>query len=86
MSRQPDLTPQRNHPGLWCSEVIAERWQIMESQLSRGRYYIYDLVQDDLMRQRDRSCRYFDSRAAARAEIQPKPAKQSKTRPRHSSS
>jgi len=78
--RKPDLTPQRNHPGLWCSEVISSRWQIMESQLSRGRYYIYDLVQDDLLRQRDGACRYFDSRAAAREEIQPKLAKRSKSK------
>lgn len=77
-----DLTPQVNRPGLWVSKVLHARYQILESQLSRGQYYIYDLVEDDLLRNRDQSCRYFLNKAAATAAIapvEPKPKKKKKS-------
>lgn len=80
-----DLTPQVNHPGLWVSKVLQNRYQILESQLTRGQYYIYDLVEDDLLRNRDHSCRYFPNKAAAMAVIAPvEPKKPKKPKKRKS--
>ena len=72
------ITPQRNHPGLWVSPVIEGRWQILESQISRGEYYIWDHSADDLVRNRDRTCRYWPSRAAARQSLEPAPQSRKK--------
>ena len=57
------LTIQKNFPGKWSSEVIYERFQIMESWLSPNKFYIYDLEIDDQIRDSGGSILYFEDAA-----------------------
>lgn len=61
---------QTNREGLYTSEVIGERYQVLESDIFRGSYFVYDLTKDDMLRSKDRSTQYFDSIDAAMAVAQ----------------
>jgi hypothetical protein len=54
------LTVQKNFDGKWASDVIFGRYQIMESWLSQGKFYIYDLEDDDQIRDNGGSIMYFE--------------------------
>ena len=46
--------------GFYSSEIINDRYQVLESEVLRGSFYIYDHGKDDILRARDGSCQYFD--------------------------
>lgn len=58
---------QVNRPGLYTSDIINERYQILESEAFKGSYFVYDLVKDDMIRRRDGGCNYLESLDAAMA-------------------
>lgn len=49
----------------YTSEIIGGRYQVLESDVFRKSYFVYDLVKDDILRSRDNSCRYFDDLSEA---------------------
>ena len=59
------IVKQENREGLYTSEIIGNRYQILESDVFKGSYFVYDLVKDDMLRSRDGSCKYFDELASA---------------------
>lgn len=59
------LIKQASRPGLYTSDIINERYQVLESEAFKGSYFVYDLVKDDLIRRRDGGCNYLDSLDAA---------------------
>ena len=61
------LIKQANRPGLYTSDIINERYQVLESDVFKNTYFVYDLTKDDILRQRDGSTKYFDDLAAATA-------------------
>jgi hypothetical protein len=61
------LIKQANRPGLYVSDIINERYQILESEVFKSSYFVYDLVKDDMIRSNDGSCKYFDSLDSAMA-------------------
>lgn len=58
---------QSDREGLYTSDVIGGRYQVLESDVFRGSYFVYDLTKDDMLRQRDGSTKYFDDVAGAMA-------------------
>ena len=58
---------QVNRPGLYTSDIINERYQVLESEAFKGSYFVYDLVKDDMIRRKDGGCNYFESLDAAMA-------------------
>jgi hypothetical protein len=60
---------QITRPGLFTSDMIAGRYQVMESDIFKGAYFIYDHTKDDILRGRDRSTIYFDDVDQAMAEV-----------------
>ncbi len=59
------LIKQVNRPGLYVSDIINDRYQILGSEAFKGAYFVYDLVKDDMIRRRDGGCNYLDSIEAA---------------------
>jgi hypothetical protein len=59
------LIKQVNRPGLYVSDIINDRYQILGSEAFKGAYFVYDLVKDDMIRRRDGGCNYLDSLDAA---------------------
>jgi uncharacterized protein YdeI (BOF family) len=60
---------QITRPGLFTSDMIAGRYQVMESDIFKGSYFIYDHTKDDILRGRDSSTIYFDDVDQAMAEV-----------------
>ena len=58
---------QASRPGLYTSDIINERYQVLESEVFKGSYFVYDLVKDDMIRRKDDSCNYFETSDAAMA-------------------
>jgi hypothetical protein len=58
---------QVNRPGLYTSDIINERYQVLESEAFKDSYFVYDLVKDDMIRRHDGGCNYFESLDAAMA-------------------
>jgi hypothetical protein len=58
---------QASRPGLYTSDIINERYQVLESEAFKGSYFVYDLVKDDMIRRQDGGCNYFESLDAAMA-------------------
>jgi len=58
---------QVNRPGLYVSDIINERYQVLESEAFKGSYFVYDLVKDDMIRRQDGGCNYFETLDAAMA-------------------
>ena len=58
---------QVNRPGLYTSDIINERYQVLESEAFKGSYFVYDLVKDDMIRRQDGGCNYFETLDAAMA-------------------
>jgi hypothetical protein len=58
---------QVNRPGLYTSDIINERYQVLESEAFKGSYFVYVLVKDDMIRRHDGGCNYFESLDAAMA-------------------
>jgi len=58
---------QADRPGLYTSDIINERYQVLESEAFKGSYFVYDLVKDDMIRRRDGGCNYLESLDAAMA-------------------
>jgi len=57
-----DIVLQTNSDGRYCSDLIDGRFQIMESVIYNGKYYVYDLVHDEIaIRNRDESITIFDT-------------------------
>lgn len=61
------LIKQVNRPGLYTSDIINERYQVLESEAFKGSYFVYDLVKDDMIRRQDGGCNYFETLDAAMA-------------------
>ena len=61
------LIKQANRPGLYVSDIINERYQVLESEAFKGSYFVYDLVKDDMIRRQDGACNYFETLDAAMA-------------------
>lgn len=61
------LMKQVNRDGLFASDVIGNRYQVMESDVLKGSYFVYDLVSEDMVRGKDGSAVYFDTTEAAMA-------------------
>ena len=59
------IVKQTMREGLYTSEIIGNRYQVLESDVFKGSYFVYDLVKDDMLRSKDGSCKYFDDLAAA---------------------
>ena len=59
------IIKQTMREGLYTSEIIGNRYQVLESDVFKGSYFVYDLVKDDMLRSKDGSCKYFDDLAAA---------------------
>ncbi len=62
-----NIIKQTTREGLYVSDIIGARYQVLESDVFHGSYFVYDLVKDDLLRSRDGSCKYFDDVASAMA-------------------
>jgi hypothetical protein len=56
---------QSDREGLYTSDIIGGRYQVLESDVFRGSYFVYDLIKDDMIRSRDGSCKYFEDVASA---------------------
>lgn len=53
---------QKNKDGLYCSELINDKYQVLESQFVRGNYYVYNLEKDCIeYRDADNSITLFSS-------------------------
>lgn len=65
-----NIVKQADRDGLYTSDVIGNRYQVLESDIFRGSYFVYDLSKDDMLRSRDNSCKYFDDIASAMAVIE----------------
>lgn len=61
------IIAQADREGLFTSDVIGGRYQVLESDVFRGAFFVYDLVKDDMLRMRDNSTKYFDDVASAMA-------------------
>lgn len=61
------IVKQSDREGLYTSAVIGGRYQVLESDVFRGSYFVFDLSKDDMLRSKDGSCKYFDDAAAATA-------------------
>ena len=59
------IVKQTMREGLYTSEIIGNRYQVLESDVFKGSYFVYDLVKDDMLRSKDGSCKYFDDLASA---------------------
>jgi hypothetical protein len=75
---------------LYVSDLIAGRFQVLESSTNRNYFYIYDHTKEENQRNRDGSTMYFTNPADATAHVveafnhvkhtkEPKPAKEPKT-------
>lgn len=62
-----NIIKQTAREGLYASDVIGGRYQVLESDVFRASYFVYDLAKDDMLRSRDGSCKYFDDLASAMA-------------------
>jgi hypothetical protein len=54
-------------PGLYVSDVIGGRFQVLESDVFKGSYIVYDGTKDDITRSKDGSTQYFDTLESATA-------------------
>jgi hypothetical protein len=54
-------------PGLYVSDVIGGRFQVLESDVFKGSYIVYDGTKDDISRTKDGSTQYFDTLESATA-------------------
>lgn len=58
----PDMVLQKAKPGLYVSELIKDRYQILESEFFPCHYYVYDLILEDIpFRGNDNSVMLFSS-------------------------
>lgn len=55
---------QINSPGYYVSELIKDRYQVMESTLTRE-FFVWDAKSDDNLRARDGSILYFKNKMDA---------------------
>jgi hypothetical protein len=56
-------------PELFTSELISDRFQVLESEILRGSFFVFDHQTDDIRRAADNSTVYFDTVEAAMASI-----------------
>lgn len=61
------LIKQVNREGLFASEIIGNRYQVLESDVVKGAHFVYDLVGEDMVRGKDGAAVYFDTVDAATA-------------------
>ena len=54
-------------PGLYVSDVIGGRFQVVESDVFKCSYIVYDGTKDDIIRTKDGSTQYFDTLESATA-------------------
>jgi hypothetical protein len=52
-------------PGLYVSDVIDDRFQVLESDVIKGSFLVYDGIKDDIVRAKDGSTQYFDTLESA---------------------
>ena len=67
MTHMTNIIMQTAREGLYASDVIGGRYQVLESDVFRASYFVYDLAKDDMLRSRDGSCKYFDDLTSAMA-------------------
>jgi hypothetical protein len=65
--RQMTFVKQVGRPGLYVSDVISGRFQVLESDVFKGSYIVYDGIKDDIARSKDGSTQYFDTLDSAKA-------------------
>lgn len=58
---------QADREGLYTSDVIGGRYQVLESDVFRGSYFVFDLTTSDMLRSKDGSTKYFDAVESATA-------------------
>ena len=63
---------QTNPIGFYAGKRISDRYQVLESTITRGSYFVYDHSFDDNMRNKDGSTMYFTSITSAEAYIKGK--------------
>lgn len=56
---------QSTREGLYVSDIIGDRYQVLESDIIRGSYIVFDLKSEDILRSKDGSTVYFDTMDAA---------------------
>jgi hypothetical protein len=61
------IVKQKVREGFYASEVIENRFQVLESDIMPGSFMVYDLVKDDAIRGRDGTIAYMTSVDAAMA-------------------
>lgn len=61
------IVKQAAREGLYTSDVIGGRYQVLESDIFRGSFFVFNLATDDIIRSRDGSTTYFDNLGAATA-------------------
>lgn len=61
------LIKQVNREGLFASDIIGDRYQVLESDVLKGSYFVYDLEVEDMVRGKDGAAVYFDTVEAATA-------------------
>jgi hypothetical protein len=61
-------TLQINMPGYYASELIKNRFQVMESTITRE-FYVWDSTMQDNLRARDGSILYFETQKDAKNHI-----------------
>lgn len=88
---------QADREGLYTSDIIGGRYQVLESDVFRGSYFVFDLTTEDMLRSKDGSTNYFDAVESATAVAegaapaamvakavkvkQPKPVREQKSKP-----
>jgi hypothetical protein len=69
MTKGTIMVDQVNKPGLYVGKRIYDRYQVLESTVVRGSYFVYDHQADDNFRMKDGSTSYFITVAQAEAFI-----------------
>lgn len=65
-------TDQINPPGFYVGKRILGRYQVLESTILKGSYFIYDHETEDNLRSKDGSTHYFASVAMAETHVKGK--------------
>lgn len=68
------ITMQRSKPGLYTSDLVDGRFQVIQSSAIRTNFFIYDHAKDDNLRHRDGTILHFATADEALAHLQGKPA------------
>ena len=63
------IVMQRSMPGLYTSDLIEGRFQVIQSSAIRTNFFIYDHVKDDNLRHRDGTILHFVSADEAHAHL-----------------